>query len=742
MKRTLCPLLLVLLSLLAAALAEPAGTPLTQGACPGLAVADGLIWQIADGDILCQRPETGETVASASVQSLIEPQEALIYQGITSWRADSALLFLGLSAKDDVRRVALIELTAGDGAISVQNAWDATQKLGFLFSGGAEWLEIDPVGCGQGLFIAAMDAQYRFHFHLYTPETDALLPLGERPIEAFQAAVPYGGGVLVAGPNALDDALLELTFLDPANGTTRLLRAAAVDSARRLFNFAYSEADDRLYYTLNNTVFALEPTGEAAPEPIGATDALPAELRLGVVTEDYYAAHAQLPGLLERCPLRGEAETVALRVLNPAGEEIVNAAAGDFGVANPGYAVSVTQSGDEAGALADLLSGEAGFDACVIRLNGDAYRAMRSAGLLADLSGSDSLRQAVAGMPARLQASLSYEGALVACPATVSNACQLVNVSALEALTGRSRDDLPTDWAGFFGLLKQLGDRGVLIDNAAYRLYDGELPAEGLRETLFSWMLLDCFLWLDEDASRVDSLSEALCPVLEAFDAVSWNRLGLPEEAAVAAYGTLGGAIQAAEGGGPSPLIMDGMLEIAVAPMPEGCEFWPLSLRPGDEPLIAQYLSVLCVNANSPHLQAATAFAEALWDDLDLATKASLCNGMNAPALNPDYEDDIAYLEQTAGAIRQAMDAAPDAAGKAQMAAELAELEAYLEDYRENARWLLTEESIARYRDQSERMLPTASDAWFSESVASAMYDFLDGLLTPDDFAQALREAL
>ena len=739
MKRTLCPLLLVLLSLLAAALAEPA--PAAQGACPGLAVADGLIWQIADGDILCQQPETGETVASAGISSLIEPQETLVYQGITSWSADSALLVSGLSAKAGVRRVALMELAVGDGAISVRNAWDASEKLGFLFGDGAEWLEVDPVACGQGLFIAAMDAQYRFHFLLYAPETDALTPLGERPIEAFQAAVPYRGGVLLAGPNALDDALLELTFLDPADGTARLLRVAAVDSAQRLFNFAYSEAEDRLYYTLNSTVFALEPTGEAAPEPIGATDALPAELRLGVVTKDYYAAHAQQPGLLERCALRGRAETVALRVLNPAGEEIVNAAAGDFGVANPGYVVSVTQSGDEADALAGLQGGGADFDACVIRLNGETYRAMRSAGLLADLSGSASLRQAVAAMPARLRASLSHEGTPVACPVSVSNACQLLNVSALQALTGRSRDDLPTDWAGFFGVLKQLGDQGVLIGNESYRLCDGELPAEGLRETLFSWMLLDCFLWLDEDPGRADGLSEALCPVLEAFDAVPWNRLGLPE-AADAAYGTLGGAIQAAEDGGPSPLIMDGMVEIAVSPMPEGCEFWPLSLRPGDERLIAQYLSVLCLNANSPRLRAATAFAGALWDDLDPATKASLCDGMDAPALNPDYEDDLAYLEQTAEAIRQAMDAAPDAAGKAQMAAELAELEAYLEDYRENARWLLTEESVARYREQSERMLPTASDAWFSEAVASAMYDFLDGLLTPEGFAQALREAL
>ena len=267
MKRMLCPLLLVLLSLLTAALAEPAVAPATQGACPGLAVTDALIWQIVDEEILCQQPETGETVASIGVRSLIEPQETLIYQGITSWSADSALLFLGLSAKAGVRRVTLLELNVGDGAISVRNAWDASEQLGFLFSDGAKWLEVDPVACGQSLFIAAMDARFCFHFHLYNPETAALLPLGERSIETFQAAVPYGGGVLLAGPNALDDTLLELTFLDPADGTTRLLRTAAVDSAQRLFNFAYSEAENRLYYTLNNTVFALEPTGEAAPEP-------------------------------------------------------------------------------------------------------------------------------------------------------------------------------------------------------------------------------------------------------------------------------------------------------------------------------------------------------------------------------------------------------------------------------------------------------------------------------------------
>jgi hypothetical protein len=80
MRKTLCLLLAVLLCLPAFSVAETAA-PLEAaaplGACPGLAVTGALVWQIADGEVLCQRPETGETVARLGVNTLLSSTEVL-----------------------------------------------------------------------------------------------------------------------------------------------------------------------------------------------------------------------------------------------------------------------------------------------------------------------------------------------------------------------------------------------------------------------------------------------------------------------------------------------------------------------------------------------------------------------------------------------------------------------------------------------------------------------------------------
>ena len=109
---------------------------------------------------------------------------------------------------------------------------------------------------------------------------------------------------------------------------------------------------------------------------------------------------------------------------------------------------------------------------------------------------------------------------------------------------------------------------------------------------------------------------------------------------------------------------------------------------------------------------------------------------------NPEIcRKELGQLSDVAFLLRQDMDAAQSAGERAQLGAELADLEAYLDDYRENARWLISEASVARYRAQANRLQPTASDAWFTDAVAGAMFEFLNGQLTPAGFALAVSEA-
>ena len=70
--------------------------------------------------------------------------------------------------------------------------------------------------------------------------------------------------------------------------------------------------------------------------------------------------------------------------------------------------------------------------------------------------------------------------------------------------------------------------------------------------------------------------------------------------------------------------------------------------------------------------------------------------------------------------------------------ASLDELEAYMADYRENARWLTSEESIARYRRFAGALVPVAPDIDFESPLGALMVSYLDGNLTPAQFIDRL----
>ena len=114
-----------------------------------------------------------------------------------------------------------------------------------------------------------------FHFFLYTPDADALKPLGERSLAVYIAALPYGDSILIVGPNESDGGLLELTRLSLEDGDTELIDSIKLDSALSLSNFAWNESQTLLYYTSNNTVWSLAPNAAEPPKVVGVLSEAP-----------------------------------------------------------------------------------------------------------------------------------------------------------------------------------------------------------------------------------------------------------------------------------------------------------------------------------------------------------------------------------------------------------------------------------------------------------------------------------
>lgn len=733
MKKSLCLLLAILLGIMTAAAAPVALGEAMNEKCPDMAVSGGLVWRIDGMAILCEDVEAGAIRATLPLSECLRSGEKLLRVSVTAWAEDSVLLALSLSNG----AIRLLELSLTDGSIAVIKAYDASDQLGFLADNGTKWYEVNIIGCGRQLFIAALDDTCCFHFFSYEPDAGVLVPLGERSLEAYTAAMPYDGDLLIAGPCEADESLLELTRLSLDDGSTQLLDAIPLDSALRAANFAWNASEGLLYYSLNNTVYALAPGSAKAPKPVGRLDSTPAELRLGVVAGHRYAALSD-SGQLLSCDIRGAvAFTTQLRIANLVEDETVVAAARDYGVINPGCTASVANVTEEADLLSELKAHLSKYDAFVLDLNSDLYRSLGESGFLADLSDIDMLTSAAGDMTPRMADALQMDGHLCAVPTAVGSYCQQLNVPAVQAMTGLSREALPTDWPGFLALLGQLADGGALTADDEYRLFDGDMPADELRDMILGSMLQDCLLWIEADGSAIDRLSQALLPALEAFSGIDWSRLSTADgrPSSFLQSGALDDIQSEQDNIGRTALLDSGMPDIVVAPQAEGMEYWPLSVQPGGERLISQVAFVLCVNSNSESLDAALSFAAHVWEKTDVETKMALCQSMNTPVANASYREDLDTMAQDVALLQQDIAAAQAAEERAYLQGQLADLQAYMEDYRKNGQWLASEASIACYRSLADALVPIAPDFGFDDAQADLMFQFLDGVLTPEAYA-------
>ena len=150
--------------------------------------------------------------------------------------------------------------------------------------------------------------------------------------------------------------------------------------------------------------------------------------------------------------------------------------------------------------------------------------------------------------------------------------------------------------------------------------------------------------------------------------------------------------------------------------------------------LIPQAVSVMIVNPWSAQAEGALAFMEYAWDNLDILAKMSLCQSMNDPVENTAYDEDIAYLEQLASVYRNSIANMETDEEAASLQLELDELEDFINEYRTNAVWLASEESIAEYRALSSQMALAVPEFWSADEEDAAVLQFLDGMITADQF--------
>ena len=748
----------------------PAFSEELMSECGDLAVTGDLVWRCTHGQILCEDPVSGALAASLPVSALLAEGEKEDYTAIASWTEDTVLLCLSVPGDAGQRRVELLELGLRDGAVTVLARQQAEKELGFLFTGEDQWLEIDMVSNNRRLVFAALDPDLRLLLYRYEPEKGELSALDERTLYEYRAMYPYGEDMLIVEPDDEDGTILKLTRLSLQDGAVDSLGAITVGTVEACYNFVYDSAADLLYYTANNLVYAVKARGGESPAAIGRLDGAPASFRLGALCSGRFVCH-DMQGQLLSCVTDGDFSVTTLRIADPVGVDLLSEAALGFGLANPAYTVSIETCPDDTVLASRLQRNPEEYDAYVVRLYSDDWNQLSKGGFVSPLSESRLFAAVGADMPSRMRSALEQDGNLLAYPLVVENYCQMINVPALETLTGVTREKLPTDWTGFLKLLKKLAADGALMNQSTYVLYPGGVTVEQFREVMLFNILQDYGLMAGEKAADSENLKQLL-PVLKAFSEVDWQRLGLAadsyyddsEDFAGDAVMSVAGAGAANQGGGlvtdsnaadngkvkkesitedsfsfGNPLLQDAFFEISVMDVEDGVEFWPLSVREGGERLITQSITLLCVNSHSPNRDAVTRYLEYLWGESPLSSKMLLCRSVNEAIPSTVYEEDLAFFEGRIKEFERAVAVEKNPAEKEILRAQLKELRSYSERYRKNAMWEVSEQSIAVYRAWQDRMLPVGGMFWDDPSVVDFAYDFLDMVITPKDFIYQLQ---
>ena len=687
------------------------------------------VWMVMDGFIHCIDIRTRETAAEQPLTFLYPEKEDNLL--LTS-RGDNVTICAITGPGSDSFRVTLYELTLQNEVISLLNTYDATDTLGFLFDGKTQWMETSLVACAGGILIPALNADWIYQLYLYDPVSQELRELGTLPQSSFTVMLSYGEDILLIGPseeNLKDETLSRISLSSGERETIGILKT---DSTSTLFNGALNEPDQTLYYISDGIGYRARIGSGTAPEIFCVAPEETAQLRNGVAAEGVYAFLDEEGRLLYQ-DTTAILQAERLRILDLMGSELLSDVLPVFNARNPEYLATAETTDDPSVILNEALNQSADHDAYVINLGSDLFQSLAAKEYLGDLSGSGILTEACTVFPSRIRSRILNQEKLTAFPLMLQNSVMLLDVATICKITGLDREELPTDWSGFLKLLGRIGDEG-LLEGSGHVLCESGVSAETFRGILITSILQDALLWSDQDEARLSSLAAILTPALQTLDETDLLRLGLAEDES-----NDGSWEQQAE----TPYLLTWTEpEIAVMGIPDGMEYWPLSLSEGGEKLVPQDVAVIIMNPRSAHPEGVIRFIETLYEETDDITRMELNRNLSDPVENKAYSEDIEYLKSLIPMFESAISEAQTQEEADEITAEYNEMLAYLNEYEKNGAWLISADSIALYRSLEDLFAIHGDEIWNDETMNSIFFQYMDGMLDAAAFVRQLTSAL
>ncbi len=490
----------------------------------------------------------------------------------------------------------------------------------------------------------------------------------------------------------------------------------------------YDAQADLLYYVLNGELWRMPLTDPAAAESVADMPLNYSGQAQPVLTEDGYFIAADYETVVRRNTDPSQRAQTRI-VVQDAYADAVDRAYYAFTGANPDVEV-VKKTSDE-DLIQAMMSQSASMDIYVLNMSGAEFATLLDRGYAVELGGSEKITGLVGQMYPAIAEAASRDGMVYALPLEMYNYSMMgYDMEAFRRL-GLSEEDVPTTWDELLDLLIALPD--YMANDEDVSMFEPNVTQEDARSTLFSMILDNYLLYIDQPDQEFTLDTPLLRGLLEKLETVDFEALGLisQDEAGTSFFWS-------AE---PGDFMFATTVNLDVRRYAFD-NFTPMLLgfEEGVPGMMSVQVNAALVNPFSQNVETAIAFLETVADNLDEIFRIQTMPSENTPVRSPYYEENMESYEEQLAYLRESLESAEDEETRAALEQNIAEMEGYMQEYEEEVSWEVSAASIDHYRGYAENMVVPSNmdDAEFYE----LRMQYVDGLIGMDEMISKMDQRL
>ena len=452
-----------------------------------------------------------------------------------------------------------------------------------------------------------------------------------------------------------------------------------ITDATNYLNPCYDAEKNILYYANGGELWAMPMDGTAQAEVVNDC---PIDGGGAICTSDGFLLMWDYSTILLRNTDPAQRASTTLRIRDTSYNGVMSETV--YTLNNKRGDISVIIQPDWDGVQTDipqsLLNQDADTDIYVLQYESNDFRAIRTRGYAADLSGNAQVAAGVDRMYPFIRDALKQDGKIIAVPIEISGQTVGINHEMWKKL-GETEEELPKTWSQFFDWLETLPDR--LAGRNDVCVCDS--PREDFISAITMNILYEYQVWMDSKGEDYAFNSPVMNELLTRLNNLDYDALDMKDR-------------HYYDDGYTAGEYKDPLLSVYTDPGMMGY-YKPMLIGFAEDetPIQPVQMCVAFVNPYSEHQEEAAEFLALALDSMYFRTEYAIFADKTEPIRSAYYENDLERAKENIEAAEEALEKAEDGEERANLEDTLKEFREYLQNVEEYD-WSMSPEAIEDYQ--------------------------------------------